>query len=136
MTFTPAARSTISDFLRDTSTSPSDYDLILTGDLGAVGSELLRELLMKEDGIDISSVHKDCGLLIYDRESQDVHSGGSGCGCSASVLCSYILNGMRKGEYGNILFIATGALMSPVSSREGETIPGIAHLVNIRKGRV
>ena len=136
MTFTPAARSTIADFLRDTGTSPSDYDLILTGDLGAVGSELLRELLMKEDGIDISSVHKDCGLLIYDRESQDVHSGGSGCGCSASVLCSYILNSMRKGEYGNVLFIATGALMSPVSSREGETIPGIAHLVNIRKGRV
>ena len=134
MTFTPAARSTISDFLRDTCTKPSDYDLILTGDLGAVGSELLKELLMKEDGIDISSVHRDCGLLIYDRDSQDVHAGGSGCGCSASVLCSYILNGMRKGEYGNILFIATGALMSPVSSREGETIPGIAHLVNIRKG--
>ena len=135
MTFTPAARSTISEFLRDTNTSPSDYDLILTGDLGAVGSELLRELLMKEDGIDISSVHKDCGLLIYDREAQDVHAGGSGCGCSASVLCSYILNGMKKGEYGNILFIATGALMSPVSSREGESIPGIAHLVNIRKER-
>ena len=79
MTFTPAARSTISEFLRDTNTSPSDYDLILTGDLGAVGSELLRELLMKEDGIDISSVHRDCGLLIYDREAQDVHAGGSGC---------------------------------------------------------
>ena len=88
---------------------------------------------MKEDGIDISSVHRDCGLLIYDRDSQDVHSGGSGCGCSGSVLCSYILNSMRKGEYGNILFIATGALMSPVSSREGESIPGIAHLVNIRR---
>lgn len=131
----PAARSTISEFLRDTGTKPSDYDLILTGDLGAVGSELLKELLMKEDGIDISSVHRDCGLLIYDRDSQDVHSGGSGCGCSGSVLCSYILNSMRKGEYGNILFIATGALMSPVSSREGESIPGIAHLVNIRRER-
>ena len=132
MTFTPAARKTVSDFLRDTHTSPEDYDLILTGDLGYVGSELLHELLMKEDGIDISSVHKDCGMLIFDREAQDVHAGGSGCGCSASVLCSYILNGMKRGEYSNILFIATGALMSPVSSKEGESIPGIAHLVNIK----
>lgn len=128
----PAARKTVSDFLRDTHTSPEDYDLILTGDLGYVGSELLHELLMKEDGIDISSVHKDCGMLIFDREAQDVHAGGSGCGCSASVLCSYILNGMKRGEYSNILFIATGALMSPVSSKEGESIPGIAHLVNIK----
>ncbi len=130
----PAARKTIADFLRDTATAPEDYDLILTGDLGAVGSELLYELLRKEDNIDISSVHKDCGLLIYDRENQDVHAGGSGCGCSASVLCSYILNGMRQGKYSNILFIATGALMSTVSSKEGESIPGIAHLLNIRKG--
>lgn len=134
MTFTPAARKTIADFLRDTATAPEDYGLILTGDLGAVGSELLYELLRKEDNIDISSVHKDCGLLIYDRENQDVHAGGSGCGCSASVLCSYILNGMRQGKYSNILFIATGALMSTVSSKEGESIPGIAHLLNIRKG--
>ena len=87
-----------------------------------------------EDNIDISSVHNDCGLLIFDREKQDVHAGGSGCGCSASGLCSYILNSMRNGKYRNILFIATGALMSPVSSREGESIPGIAHLVNIRTG--
>lgn len=134
MTFTPAARKTISDFLRDTNTTPEDYDLILTGDLGSVGSELLKELLLREDNIDISSVHNDCGLLIFDREKQDVHSGGSGCGCSASVLCSYILNSMRNGKYKNILFVATGALMSPVSSREGESIPGIAHLVNIITG--
>lgn len=134
MTFTPAARKTISDFLRDTNTTPEDYDLILTGDLGSVGSELLKELLLREDNIDISSVHNDCGLMIFDREKQDVHSGGSGCGCSASVLCSYILNSMRNGKYKNILFVATGALMSPVSSREGESIPGIAHLVNIITG--
>ena len=134
MTFTPAARKTISDFLHDTNTTPEDYDLILTGDLGSVGSELLKELLLREDNIDISSVHNDCGLLIFDREKQDVHSGGSGCGCSASVLCSYILNSMRNGKYKNILFVATGALMSPVSSREGESIPGIAHLVNIITG--
>lgn len=134
MTFTPAARKTIRDFLADTATFPEDYDLILTGDLGSVGSELLKELLLREDSIDISARHKDCGLMIFDREKQDVHAGGSGCGCSASVLCSYILNSMRNGKYKNILFVATGALMSAVSSKEGESIPGIAHLVNIRTG--
>lgn len=134
MTFTPAARKTIRDFLTDTATKPEDYDLILTGDLGSVGSELLKELLMREDNIDISSRHNDCGLMIFDLKKQDVHAGGSGCGCSASVLCSHILNSMRNGKYKNILFVATGALMSPVSSREGESIPGIAHLVNIRIG--
>lgn len=134
MTFTPAARKTISDFLRDTSTVPEDYDAIFTGDLGFVGSALLRELLKMEDGIDISSVHQDCGMMIYDRERQDVHAGGSGCGCSASVLCSHILKKMNDGQYSNILFVATGALMSPVSSREGESIPGVAHLVNIKRG--
>ena len=130
----PAARKTISDFLRDTATLPTDYDIILTGDLGTVGSELLKELLMKEDGIDISSVHADCGMLIFDRERQDVHAGGSGCGCSASVLCSHVLNAMRSGLYSNVLFIATGALLSAVSAKEGESIPGIAHLINIRRG--
>lgn len=127
----PAARRTIADFLHDTKTLPSDYDAIFTGDLGLVGTRLLRELLMKEDNIDISSVHQDCGLMIFDREKQDVHSGGSGCGCCASVLCGHILSKMRRGELHNILFVATGALMSPVSSREGESIPGIAHLLNI-----
>lgn len=130
----PAAKKTIADFLTDTAAKPSDFDLILTGDLGSVGSELLYELLLRENGIDISTVHKDCGLMIYDREKQDVHSGGSGCGCSGSVLCSHIINSMRVGKYKNILFIATGALMSPVSSLQGQTIPGIAHLVNIKKG--
>ena len=128
----PAAAKTIADFLSDTSTSPDDYDLILTGDLGSVGSELLKELLLKENGIDISHNHNDCGLMIFDREKQDVHAGGSGCGCSASVLCSYVLGSMRKGELANILFVATGALMSSVSSLQGRSIPGIAHLVNIR----
>lgn len=131
MTFTPAARRTISDFLRDTNTLPSDYDAIFTGDLGLVGTRLLKELLLKEDNLDISSVHNDCGLMIFDRENQDVHSGGSGCGCCGSVLCGHILNEMRRGKLRNILFVATGALMSPVSSREGESIPGVAHLLNI-----
>lgn len=130
----PAARKTISDFLKDTDTTPDDYDLILTGDLGFVGSELLRGLLQREDGIILGDNYNDCGMMIFDREKQDVHAGGSGCGCSASVLCSYVLNKMRDGNYSNILFVATGALMSPVSSREGESIPGIAHLVNIKRG--
>ncbi len=131
----PAAAKTISDFLTDTKTAPSDYDLILTGDLGFVGSELLRQLLIRENHIDIKSVHNDCGMLIFDREQQDVHAGGSGCGCSASVLCSHIINSIRSGKYGKVLFVATGALMSSVSSLQGESIPGIAHAVLIKGGK-
>ncbi len=129
----PAAKKTIADFLNDTGTKPADYDAIFTGDLGAVGSDLLYELMLKEEGVDLGSVHKDCGLMIYDRETQDVHSGGSGCGCSGSVLCSHILSGMHKGKYKNILFVATGALMSTVSSLQGQSIPGIAHLINLKR---
>lgn len=128
----PAAAFTIKSFLTDTCTKPTDYDLILTGDLGKVGSELLYEML-EHDSIDICPVHNDCGLLIYDLEKQDVHAGGSGCGCSGSVLCSYILNNICSGTLHNILFIATGALMSPTSNQQGESIPGIAHLVNIKR---
>lgn len=127
----PAAKKTISDFLKDTKTTPNDYDLILTGDLGLIGTQLLRELLLKEDNTDISGVHNDCGLMIFDREKQDTHSGGSGCGCSASVLCSKILNGMRNGAYKKVMFVATGALLSGISSLQGESIPGIAHGVII-----
>ncbi len=124
-----AAADTIYRFLRDTNTSPSDYDLIVTGDLGRVGTELLYELLDKE-AIDIRKNHRDCGLMIFDLDGQDVHSGGSGCGCSASVLCSYLLKNMLKRKYNNILFAATGALMSPTIVQQGESIPGIAHLVH------
>lgn len=127
----PAAAETLNDFFKDTKTSASDYDLILTGDLGEVGSKLLIELLQR-DGIDISQNHNDCGLMIYDKEKQDVHAGGSGCGCSASVLCSVILNRMKNGELNNVLFVATGALMSPTSQQQGESIPGIAHLVHLK----
>ncbi len=123
----PAASETISAFLNDTHTKPEDFDLILTGDLGKVGSNLLKELLVKENNIDISAVHNDCGLLIYDLDAQDVHSGGSGCGCSASVLCSYIINKLRKKELNRVLFVGTGALLSPTSSLQGESVPGIAH---------
>ncbi len=126
----PAAADTISNYLDRTGTNPSDYDMIVTGDLGTVGSELLAQLLIKQ-GIDISRVHKDCGMMIFDREKQDVHAGGSGCGCAASMLCGYILRKMEEGELKNILFCATGALMSTTSSQQGESIPGICHLVHL-----
>lgn len=128
----PAAAGTIKKFFSDTGTKPEDYDIIFTGDLGYVGTNLLYELL-ERDGIDIRCRHSDCGLIIFDREKQDVHAGGSGCGCSASVLCSYIMHRFEEGDFNNILFMSTGALMSPTSSFQGESIPGIAHLLNIRK---
>ncbi len=126
----PAAADTVMNYLKDTNTKASDYDLILTGDLGYIGSELLIELLNRE-GIDISKNHNDCGKLIFDRNGQDVHGGGSGCGCCGSVFCSYIAKQLDEKKLNNILFIATGALMSPTSSQQGESIPGIAHLLNI-----
>ena len=127
----PAAAQTLSDFFQDTGTLPQDYDLILTGDLGLVGSELMEQIL-QQNHIDITAVHNDCGLMIYDRVKQDVHAGGSGCGCSGAVLCSIILQQLRQGELKNVLFIATGALMSPTSQQQGESIPGVAHLVNLK----
>ena len=127
----PAAADTIAAFLEDTNTKPTDYDLILTGDLGTVGTALLAELLEKDRQIDIRSVHNDCGLLIYDREKQDVHAGGSGCGCAASVLNAHILNRMEQGELKKVLLTATGALMSLTSSLQGESIPSVAHAVLI-----
>ncbi len=125
----PAAADTLLNFFRDTGTKPADYDLILTGDLGYIGSQLLIELLQKE-GIDISKEHNDCGRMIFNREKQDVHAGGSGCGCAASVLCGYILPLMEKGKTRNVLFCATGALMSTVTDQQGETIPAVAHLLH------
>ncbi len=127
----PAAAQTLCDFFADTITVPEDYDCIFTGDLGDTGSRLLKEL-MRENGYELKN-HSDCGLMLYDRERQDAHSGGSGCGCSAAVLCGHILNRMEKGELGNILFMATGALMSTTSSQQGESIPGIAHLVHLQR---
>ena len=125
----PAAEKTIYEFLQDTNTKPFDYDLILTGDLGFTGSQLLYELMETEHGIDLRNQHNDCGLMIYNLEEQDVNSGGSGCGCAGSVLCSHILKRMRKNKLKKVLFTATGALMSPTSSKQGNSIPGIAHAV-------
>lgn len=127
----PAAAQTLEDYLNDTGTTPMDYDMILTGDLGYIGSQLMEELLMK-DNIDISAVHNDCGIMIYDRNKQDVHAGGSGCGCSGAILCSYIMQQMEAGKLHNVLFLGTGALMSPTSSQQGETIPSVAHLVYLK----
>ena len=131
----PAACRTIADFLNDTNTVPEDYDMILTGDLGSVGSQLLCELMMKQENIDICSVHEDCGLLLYDMSKQkDVGAGGSGCGCSGAVLCSNILRRVESGELKKVLFVGTGALMSGVSPLQSESIPGIAHAVLISGG--
>ena len=128
----PAAADTIAAYFRDTKTSPKDFDLILTGDLGLVGSRSLYEILL-EDGIDIRSRHNDCGLMIFDRVMQDVHAGGSGCGCCAATLCSKILNDFENGILSDILFVPTGALLSTTSAEQKKSIPSIAHLINLRK---
>lgn len=127
----PAAADTILTHLQDFNLSPDYYDLYVTGDLGFYGGQLMNELL-SEKGIDISNKHTDCGCEIYDRETQDVDSGGSGCGCSAVVLAGHFFPQLLEGTYKKILMIATGALMSPTSIQQGETIPGIAHAVAFR----
>ena len=127
----PAAADTICRFFRDTETEPRDYDAIFTGDLGFVGSELLYKL-SEAEGYDIKPNHNDCGMMIYDRVRQDAHAGGSGCGCSASMLTGVILKEVERGRLKNIIFCATGALLSPTSTQQGDTIPCIAHLINIK----
>lgn len=126
----PAAAYVIRSYLEDTGKTPADFDRIITGDLGTVGTKLLYELLSR-DGIDISKNHSDCGVMMFDLKEQDVHAGGSGCGCSASVLCGYFLPKVKTGELKNILFCATGALMSTTASQQGESIPSVSHAVHI-----
>ena len=123
----PAAFDTLQAVFRDTGTAPGDYDLILTGDLGDVGSRIVLELFARE-GVALEN-YTDCGLVLYDRKRQDMHAGGSGCGCSAAVLCGYLLPEMRRGRWRRVLFAPTGALLSPTSSFQGESIPGICHAV-------
>ena len=130
MTTAPAAADTLRRYLDDTRTNPADYDLILTGDLGLCGSALFKDLLARS-GIVLSERYNDCGLMLFDRQTQDVHAGGSGCGCAAAVLCGYILPAMARGEWQHVLFMATGALMSTTSQKQGESIPGIAHLLHL-----
>ena len=126
----PAALDTLCRYFRESGRDPASFDGIFTGDLGAEGSSILREFA-RAAGYDISAVHEDCGNLIYDAEATDKHAGGSGCGCSAVVLGGYLLDQLRKGRMKDILFIGTGALLSPMSVQQGGSIPGIAHLVRI-----
>ena len=122
----PSAYSTISQNLKDLGEQPSYYDKIITGDLGYVGKDILIDLL-KQDGYDISSLHMDCGIEIFDKDTQDTHAGGSGCGCSAITLTGYIMHKLRRREWKRVLFVPTGALLSTVSFNEGNSVPGIAH---------
>ena len=125
----PAAMQTLKSHLDDLHRIPEDYDLIVTGDLGRVGYDLMK-LLCRKEGIELDQRYIDCGCEIFDV-SQDVHSGGSGCGCSAVSLNGWLLGRMLKGEIRKMLFLATGALMSPTMSQQGESIPGVAHAVSL-----
>ena len=112
---------------KDTDTTPNDYDLIVTGDLGKLGSEILIDL-MEDKGYKLGINYKDCGQMFYTR-NQNTLCGGSGCGCSASVLNSFLIKKLREGEYKKILFMPTGALMSTTATQQGETIPGVCHAI-------
>lgn len=126
----PAAASTLLHYFADTKAQPQDFDVIYTGDLGQVGSGLLAELLAAE-GVLLHN-HEDCGCLLYDAEEQKVKSGGSGAGCCASVLCGHILPALAQHEQRRVLFVATGALMSQTTFLQKESIPAVAHLVELR----
>ena len=126
----PAAMDTIQAHLQDLGRTPADYDLIVTGDLGDLGREILLDQFRKA-GVNLSGRYNDCGVLIFDLQEQDVHAGGSGCGCSAIVLCGFLLEQLRRGVWKRILFCGTGALLSPTSTQQGESIPGVCHAVSI-----
>lgn len=126
----PAAADCIAQNFEDFKRSPEDYDKIITGDLGTIGREIVIDLL-KEKGYDISGVHTDCGIEIFDAEKQNTGAGGSGCGCAAVTLSAHFLKQIEKGAWKRILFVPTGALLSTVSFNEGKTVPGIAHAVVI-----
>ncbi len=130
----PAVIHTLTRYFTESGHSPCDFDGIYTGDLGYEGYKIVVEA-MAQKGYDLSKNYHDCGLMIYDRDGQDVHAGGSGCGCSATVLSGYLLPKLERGEYHDILYVATGALMSPMSVLQGQSIPGIAHLVRLTKER-
>ena len=129
----PAAYATIKAHFDDMKTAPEDFDLIVTGDLGQLGKEMLLELA-KRDGVRLGGKLTDCGTLIFDNTKQDVHAGGSGCGCSAITLCGYLLGQLNAGKLKKILFCGTGALLSPTSTQQGLPIPGVCHAVCITGG--
>lgn len=126
----PAFVDTVKRHLEATGRDASYYDLILSGDLGLVGKSIAEELFQRE-GISIQDRYNDCGTMIFYKDSQDTHSGGSGCGCAASMLCGYILPKMKEGKLKRVLFAATGALMSPTATFQGESIPSISHAVSL-----
>lgn len=127
----PAAINTLKRYFLESEKLPCDFDLIITGDLGFEGSEILKDLLLDE-GIDIRKNHVDCGLMLFDREKQDMHAGGSGCGCSAIVMASDIIPNLESKVIKDVLFLGTGALMSPMSLSQGGTIPAVAHLIRLK----
>ena len=129
----PAAYSSIRAHFDDLKTGPEDFDLIVTGDLGQLGKEMLLELA-KREGVSLGGKITDCGNLVFDNTLQDVHSGGSGCGCSAITLCGYLLDKLNSGKLSKILFCGTGALLSPTSTQQGLPIPGVCHAVSITGG--
>ena len=129
----PAALATIKAHFEDFHTGPEAFDLIVTGDLGHIGKEALLALARRE-GICIDGKLEDCGTLVFDRSKQDVHAGGSGCGCSAITLCATLLPKLASSELEKILFCGTGALLSPTSVQQSQSIPGVCHAVCISKG--
>lgn len=129
----PAALQTIKAHFHDLHVTADDYDLIVTGDLGQIGKEALLTLARNE-GINLGGKLTDCGTLVFDVLKQDVHAGGSGCGCSAITLCGYLLNKIKAGKLNKILFCGTGALLSPTSSQQGQSVPGVCHAVAIQGG--
>ena len=130
----PAAYATIRAHFEDLKAGPEDFDLIVTGDLGQLGKELLLELA-RRDGVSLGGKLTDCGTMVFDNTAQDVHSGGSGCGCSAITLCGELLEKLNRGKLKKILFCGTGALLSPTSTQQGLPIPGVCHAVCITGGR-
>lgn len=129
----PAAYDTLRALFTDTQTSPADYDLVVTGDLGKLGHGVVTDWFAR-DGVAMNN-YVDCGMLLYDLDAQDMHCGGSGCGCSAAVLCGYLLRGLREGKWRRIVFAPTGALLSPTTSFQGESVPGICHALVISAER-
>lgn len=126
----PAAVDTIVTHLQDTGRNPDYYDAIITGDLGHIGKEIVKEMI-KTKGYNIDEIYNDCGVLIFDKEKQDTHSGGSGCACIATVFSGYFFKMLKEKKIRKILLVATGALMNSTTMQQGESIPGIAHAISI-----
>ena len=128
----PAACDTLSCLLRELGAQPTDFDCIVTGDLGKIGHTVVTRLF-QDDGIELEGLYTDCGLLLYDLEQQDMHAGGSGCGCSAAVLCGPLLRDMHEGKIRRMIFAGTGAMMSPTSVQQSQPIAGIYHAVVLER---